>query len=176
MSEYKEGLTKLESYLEADVLEAERLLELGKEAAIAELKTHQKELGIAYELARDAIIGATDLTDLRVQQLLARLGELNYLLAEDAIENLKAFDETRDNIIRRMEITIADLQPLEVDGGKQLVGIGARLAEAWNQFERRLLLVRAQLGCDWDITQEEFQYERGLLLSRFERLGRDKLD
>ena len=158
-------LVQLEEELATDLREAQRLVELGRDDAIAKLDEEHFRLGelratASHEIERYAHDAEEDLKMVR-----ARLGELHLLLSKEELRNLQILDHFRDRVVEAMEFAEGDMEALKQRGdawsAKQ-----SGISEAWDQLSRRLSLVRMHLVQEVETVSREFGAERRDLLQR----------
>ncbi len=145
-----EHLTELERELEADLLAARRELELGRAEAIETLSSISAALGGGG----DAVQG--------------RLGELNYILAEEGTGDLEMFDRYRDRILDGLNEAVADLARLKTRG-REWSRHEKTLNAAWRQLSKRLDSVRGRLAGEADTAEKEFDSQRSNLRERLDQ-------
>jgi len=164
-----EHLVKLERDLEADLLEARRELELGRDEAIETLGNHRDTLGNRTEKAVEAIRTLAHEAEEDLKLVQSRLGELNYFLAEEEMNDLETFDRYRDRILGAMRTAKDDLSRVSSRGSEW----GAHekdLDDAWGMLSRRLESVRAHLLREAYSAEGEFDSERAQLSKRLEEI------
>ncbi len=162
-----EHLVELERDLEADLLEARRELELGRDAAIGELDAHRDSLGILGGRAAEEILSIAREADEDLRLVQGRLGELNYILAEEEMDSLEMFDRYRDRILRALRDAKDDLSRLKARG-REWSRHEKDIDGAWRQLSRRLDSVRKHLAGEADTAEREFGAERTQLVERLE--------
>lgn len=167
-----ETLVNLERNLEADLLEARRELELGKLLALRELDSHQQPLGSGAPEASGKILSLTREAEEDLGRVQARLGELNYVLAEDEINDLGIFDRYRDRILGALLEAQADLTRLERDSAERSRQ-EEDLADAWRRLCQGLELVNRHLQLETKKAKTEFALERTQLSARLEGIDVD---
>jgi len=176
MSNVTDSLIEVERDLEVDVQEARRQLELGRQEAIRELNLRRESLGEIYSniaLALDRLAGRARE---QLQELQEQLGQLNYLLAEGALDDPRTFDEVRQRLFQQMDATVEELKRIQNHDGPIWENAGGELMMAWNQFRQRLELVLYHVTRDADRANLEFEEQRANLVTRLERLRSEQAD
>ncbi len=168
-----EDLIQVEKDTESRVMEMKRQLELGQEELVAEFHGSSSEL---RETTRQAIEKIEELaaeSSEELQRVQQSLGEINYLLAEEKLENPSMLDEWRDQIVSRMEEARDFLARMEDRAQRELGDSGAELEKVWKTFLARLELVRLRLAETEQDTAQKFREERRHLLERLDQETRD---
>lgn len=163
----KEHLIELERDLEKDLLDARRELGLGRDEATLVLDPpgDRLRLGDAVAMEKIRALVKTEEEDLDLVQ--GRLGELNYILAEEDIDSLEMFDRYRDRILRALREAARDLERLE-DRGGEWADRGTRVIAAWAKLSQRLDGVRHHLADEEAAARSEFDAERSHLVEELE--------
>lgn len=165
-----QNLVALERDLEADLLDTVRLLELGRDEAIEELKAHRESLGdLTRKAIKDIKARASEVDD-SLRDVQKRLGELNLLLTDESPDDWATLEAYRDRIIKAIQAARESIIRLDTEGRAQWSGRGQELEAAWHQFHRRLDLVDLHLGREEARASEEFAAERQRLLHRLDEL------
>ncbi len=161
-------LGALERDLEADLVEARKELEMGRDAALAELNAHRDSLGALCGEAVREIESLTHDADEDLNKVRARLGELNLLVAEEEVKDLRTFDQFRDRILQAMAEAEDDLERLKMRGDAWSERESA-ISEAWDELSRRLEYVRLHLVHEAELAITEFESGRRGLIADLEQ-------
>jgi hypothetical protein len=156
-------LVQLEEELAADLAEAQRLVELGRHDAIANLDENRRQLGELRLQAGDEIERYAHDADEDLKLVRARLFELHLLLTKEELRNLEILDHFRDRVVDAMEFAECDMETLK-QRGDAWCAKQCEVREAWNQLSRRLSLVRMHLVQEAETVSREFGAERRDLL------------
>jgi len=145
-----EKLAILEQNLEADVLEARSELEQGRKAAL--------QRSMARE-ASDHIHNFADQAERDLRLVQGRLGELNYILAEDKVNDLDTFNRYSDRILDGIRAARDDIAKL-IEQGDEWSLNGSNEKKVWRPLLRQLISVQHHLENENEKAATSFSTER----------------
>lgn len=131
------------------------------------MHAHRESLGRRARDADDEVraLAREAEDDLKVVQ--ARLGELNYILAEDEMKDLAVFDRYRDRILGALSEARENLSRLKARGAEWSHD-EADLDDAWHRLSCRLDSVRQHVVLEAEQAEAEFDSERAQLSYRLD--------
>lgn len=169
-------MQETQSSLEQQILEATRQVELGREEACEELNSSRIVLREAAEECGQQIETLAEDASEDLLRLQRRLGELNYLLAEESdFDSLQNFESLQIRIEEAAKTALNDLHAVTRQGRSWKTS-EARIKHAWNQFSSRMRLVEAHLRNAIESASEEFSDERRRVAADLRTLGSDTSD
>lgn len=158
------NMMELEQALETDLRRAHEQLESGLAQALGELDRERAELGDSAGAAAGEMRELTRRAEGALEQVQARLGEFNYVLAEGDLGDLPVFDRYRDRVLDALERAHQSLRELE-ERGAQWCSKHPKLARVWESLSARVDTVDQSLQSELEFAASEFAAERGRLAS-----------
>ncbi len=169
-----EELTDLERDLEKRAAEAQRLLALGRDEALEELRGERESLGVAYSNVVKALNRVADEADAQLEGIQERLGQMNYLLAEDAVRTPEEIQAVADDVLEEIEAALDGLEQVAIEKRRGWEKEGSELQQGWRRFRARLELARLHLAKDRAEAAEAFAAERERLIEELTGLSGER--
>lgn len=165
-------LTELERDLESDLIAARHELEEAGREALGQVDSHRAELGKSADIAIAEVHALVSRAEADLVQVQRRLGEMNYILAEEKIDDLATFDRHRDRVLEALRAAHNDLDRLE----RERRGWSERddsLSVAWKRLAERFDSVRGHLAGEVQLAEQGFAAERAHLEREIESVDAD---
>lgn len=167
------AITEYANDLERDLLQAHELLKGGLKHAIQELKRSAKEAGKKADSTEIAKLKALEaISDNAIDRVEERIGVINYLDAEEAINSLEEFDRLTNPLIEALKQAKTTINQVEKIGDELHKRVGSDLNGAWHELQVQLEVVRLHLALDALETDSSLKEIRAELASALAEAAR----
>tara|TARA_R110002096_G_scaffold199271_19_gene383150 strand:- start:100 stop:813 length:714 start_codon:yes stop_codon:yes gene_type:complete len=171
-----EALLDLERKIESDVIECRRLLDLGLDEAVDELRRTCSEAGLSSSNTAERLKQMADQSCQHLKTVQKSLGMLNlamnqFVLTDGlTLENINTFDKWRDRVLSELHTAQEAIQEIQLDGD---MGWKLELMDVWRRFRHQLEVIRVHMALDEQHAEAELQAERERLMKRVTELEDD---